>query len=175
MSDIDPTGTHLQGYVNTTYVRLVATFGEPNAEGDNYKVQAEWNLLTDAGDVVTIYDYKEGDCYLGEGEGIPAEDVTDWHIGGHTPTVVSWVEARLDESQGIKMPSITLNEDVMIGELQTIPGLGSIRVRANEHGSVVKIGGRYHQFTDPADLRAFAADLHVFAANLLAAADVIEG
>lgn len=88
-SGIDVSGTHLQGYVTTTYAKLVATFGEPNSEFDDCKSQAEWNLLTDAGDVVTIYDYKMNV--------IPVEDVTDWHIGGRVPAVVQWVNERLSQ------------------------------------------------------------------------------
>lgn len=93
---IDICGTHLQGYIETTYAKLVETFGPPNSEHDGYKTQAEWAMLTPTGHVVTIYDYKQGDCYRGEGNGTPAEEVTSWHIGGHIPDVVAWVEARLD-------------------------------------------------------------------------------
>jgi hypothetical protein len=93
--EIDISGTHLQGYVNTTYAKLVEAFGEPNVEPDGYKVQAEWNLVTSAGDVVTIYDYKQGACYRGDDDGIPVEDVTDWHVGGHRPVVTTWVEDQL--------------------------------------------------------------------------------
>lgn len=98
---IDSTGTHLQGYVTTTYKKLVETFGEPNAQFDDYKSQAGWNLLTPTGDVVTIYDYKQGACYRGVADGIAVEDVTEWHIGGKVPTVVPWVEQQL--ADGIRI------------------------------------------------------------------------
>lgn len=90
MNTLDPVGTSLQGYINATYDRLVSVFGPPNGEPDGYKTQAEWVLESPAG-VVTIYDYKQGDCYCGEGEGIPAEQVTDWHIGGRSEAAAQWV------------------------------------------------------------------------------------
>lgn len=92
---IDVSGTHLQGHVTTTYAHLVETFGEPNAEGDSYKTQAEWNLTAPAGGVVTIYDYKQGACYRGDADGVAVEDVTEWHIGGRNAAVVAWVEEQL--------------------------------------------------------------------------------
>ena len=92
---IDVSGTHLQGYINTTYAKLVDTFGEPNGDYDDYKSQAEWALVTPAGDVVTIYDYKQGARYRGRAHGIAVEDVTEWHVGGKVPTVVSWVQRQL--------------------------------------------------------------------------------
>lgn len=97
MSEIDVSGTSLQGYVSITYAKLVKVFGEPNALGDGYKKQAKWNFVTPDGDAVTIYDYKQGACYHGKGKGIKVEDVTDWHIGGHNPVVVFWVKSQLDE------------------------------------------------------------------------------
>ena len=54
------------------YTILVKTFGEPNAEGDGYKVDAEWNLLTPDG-IATIYNYKDGPSYMGS-DGTPVED-----------------------------------------------------------------------------------------------------
>lgn len=94
MNTLDPTGTSLRGYIDTTYDRLVSVFGTPNGEPDGYKTQAEWVLESPAG-VVTIYDYKQGDSYCGEGEGTPAEEVTDWHIGGHNGDAVRWVQQQV--------------------------------------------------------------------------------
>lgn len=87
----------LQGNVRTNYETLVACFGPPNSNGDGYKVQAEWSLKFEDGTYATIYDWKEGDSYHGEGCGIPAEQVTDWHIGG-TIIQAKWrVEEALNE------------------------------------------------------------------------------
>jgi hypothetical protein len=90
----DPNGTHLQGEIECDYAALVAVFGEPNGRGDQYKVDAEWVLtfhtfgMTE--DVATIYNYKTGKNYLGD-EGLPVSEITDWHIGGKEPRVVSYV------------------------------------------------------------------------------------
>jgi hypothetical protein len=72
----------LQGEIKTTYDELVKVFGAEHSDGDGYKVQAEWNLTFEDGTYATIYDWKEGDSYNGEGEGTPKEQVTCWHIGG---------------------------------------------------------------------------------------------
>ena len=83
-------GTHGQGEINGAYSQLVALFGEPN-EGDEFKTQAEWTVYTPAG-VATIYDWKQGDCYHGKGNGTPVEEVTEWHVGGHDKQVVAWIQ-----------------------------------------------------------------------------------
>lgn len=73
--------TSNQGEMVISYGSLVALFGEP-MPGDGYKTQAEWILQFEDGTCATIYDWKEGDAYLGEGQGIPATEVLVWHIGG---------------------------------------------------------------------------------------------
>lgn len=89
--DLNPAGTSLQGYVHTDYERLVQVFGQPNGKADEYKTQVEWWLAGPSG-TVTIYDYKQGDCYHGKGNGIPARDVTEWHIGGRLVRDAKWVQ-----------------------------------------------------------------------------------
>jgi len=90
-------GTHLQGYIETTYARLVEVFGKPHFEGDGYKVDAEWVLETPAG-VATIYNYKDGKNYNGE-DGTPTELITDWHIGGHKEDVVAHIIRAVEQGQ----------------------------------------------------------------------------
>jgi len=95
-------GTSLRGYITATYDELVAAFGQPS-NGDNYKVQAEWAiLLTDEDEkqyVATIYDWKCGDCYNGPGNGIPAEAITSWNVGGHTSYVLELLERVLFDTR----------------------------------------------------------------------------
>ena len=83
-------GTCGQGGIFCPYSRLVALFGEPHA-GDEYKTQAEWTVQTPAG-IATIYDWKQGDCYHGKGNGTPVEQVTEWSIGGHNKQVLEWIQ-----------------------------------------------------------------------------------
>lgn len=91
---IDINYTHLQGYVDATYKRLKAVFGQPN-KGDGYKVDAEWNIRFADGTVATIYNYKDGVNYLGRGEGTPKTEITDWHVGGNDKKAVDLVVAAL--------------------------------------------------------------------------------
>lgn len=80
----DSAMTCLMGYVNTNYARLVEVFGRPiNGSGDG-KVNSEWIIRFDNGEVATIYDYKTGTT--------PTDDY-DWHIGGNKKWVVAAVSA----------------------------------------------------------------------------------
>ncbi len=86
----------LQGNIETSYSVLVNCFGEPNSDGDGYKVQKEWMIKFYDGTYATIYDWKEGDSYNGEGQGTHYTDVTDWHIGGMSQKSVSSVHAAME-------------------------------------------------------------------------------
>ncbi len=83
-------GTSLQGEMDVTYKKLVSVFGKETYDGDGYKVQAEWVVMTPCG-IATIYDYKQGKAYNGRADGIPKTKVTEWHIGGNTEAVVGYV------------------------------------------------------------------------------------
>ena len=83
-------GTSLQGYLTANYSDLKKLFGTPN-NGDGYKVDAEWLLMTPAG-VATIYNYKDGKNYCGN-EGTPKTKITDWHIGGDNTEVVEIIQS----------------------------------------------------------------------------------
>jgi hypothetical protein len=89
-------GTCGQGGIVCSYQQLVAAFGEP-AEGDGYKIQVEWTVLSPDG-IATIYDWKQGDCYHGEGNGTPVEEITDWSVGGPNPNVVGWVQKAITKN-----------------------------------------------------------------------------
>jgi hypothetical protein len=82
-------GTCGQGEIDCPYSLLLALFGEPD-EGDGYKTQAEWTILTPCG-IAAIYDWKQGDSYHGEGNGTPVEQITQWSVGGHDKKVVEWI------------------------------------------------------------------------------------
>ena len=91
--DID--GTSLQGEIDCAYADLVAVIGEPNAEGDGYKVDAEWTLtiITPSGarHVASIYNYKSGQNYNGP-DAPEVVSIRDWHIGGHKSIVAEYVQ-----------------------------------------------------------------------------------
>lgn len=86
-------GTSLKGEIDIAYSRLIEVFGEPNAEGDPWKTDAKWEVLTPAG-IATIYNYKTGKNYLGAA-GQPTEEIRDWHIGGHHKEVVDYIRKAL--------------------------------------------------------------------------------
>lgn len=91
---VAPLGTSLQEEMVVSYQKLVEVFGKPNAKGDEYKIDAEWIVFTVSG-VATIYNWKDGKNYLGAEEGLPVEDITDWHIGGHSDLVVHHIKRAL--------------------------------------------------------------------------------
>ena len=70
----------LSGYITATYAKLIEMFGEPTCDGDAYKVDAEWVIQFKNGNIMTIYNYKNGKNY-DEEDGLDVEDITDWHIG----------------------------------------------------------------------------------------------
>ena len=81
----DVNGTSLQGYIDTSYDVLRGCFGLPTCDGDGYKVDAEWIITFADGVVATIYNWKNGHNYCGW-DGLDTEDITNWHIGGHSNT-----------------------------------------------------------------------------------------
>ena len=95
---IKTSGTHLQGHTQATYADIVKAFGEPMEEGfDDYKSDAEWEILFEDGTVATIYNYKNGINYCGE-SGTPTEQITDWHIGGFNEKAVERIQEVLKQS-----------------------------------------------------------------------------
>ena len=80
--NIEGVGGSLQGYIDATYKDLKRVFGKSNPSMDDYKSDAEWDILFEDGTEVCIYNYKDGKNYLGS-EGTPKTQITDWHIGGN--------------------------------------------------------------------------------------------
>lgn len=77
--------TCLGGYVTATYAEVEAVFGKPNCQGDEYKVDIEWEISTPYSRA-TIYNYKDGPNYNGEEYGNYPKvnedpEPRDWHIG----------------------------------------------------------------------------------------------
>jgi hypothetical protein len=88
--DIDVNGTCCQGEIDISYKKLVKVFGEPE-ESDGYKVDAEWSIQFEDGEVATIYNYKDGKNYNGD-SGKKTEKITEWHIGGNKKIVVERIK-----------------------------------------------------------------------------------
>ena len=77
---VDVVGTCLQGYIHTSFDRLVDTFGQPTvSDSCDGKTRVEWRLRFSDGTIATIYDWKES---------VGLESVNQWHIGGTTNQAV---------------------------------------------------------------------------------------
>ena len=91
---LSATGTSLQGYINASYDELIEAFGEPTGDGDGFKVDVEWVLRFDGETIATIYNWKNGQNHEGDA-GMDVEDMTSWHVGGHSADALTAVKAAL--------------------------------------------------------------------------------
>jgi len=94
---INTNGTHYLGLIDVDYNLLVSKFGEPSDSFDDYKSDAEWQIMFEGNSVATIYNWKDGKNYCGE-DGIPVEQIKEWHIGGRDIRVNRWVKDYLFHS-----------------------------------------------------------------------------
>ena len=77
--------------VTTTKNMLESVLGEIDYSGDyEDKVQNEWNMELETGEVFTVYDWKEYRPYSND-------DVIEWHIGGYNRTVTSQAKQLIEE------------------------------------------------------------------------------
>jgi hypothetical protein len=94
LGTIDVNGTFLVGKLHISYEDLCHIFGEPNSRSDGYKTDYEWaGYVNDK--VFTIYNWKNGKNYCGN-EGLMAEDIKEWHIGGKSGEVVSLIDEYIE-------------------------------------------------------------------------------
>lgn len=90
-------GTCYQGEIEADYSLIIDKLGPPNDSFDNYKTDAEWSIEFEDGSVATIYNWKDGKNYLGEG-GLDLCDIREWHVGGASNRVVDWVDDLINNS-----------------------------------------------------------------------------
>lgn len=92
-------GTSLAGYLQGSLLDVTALFGPPlgGDDVDGYKTDAEWMLMIDGNEPLTIYNYKNGRNYNGE-DGVEVEDMTEWHIGSKTVSTVWKLQRYIDEA-----------------------------------------------------------------------------
>lgn len=93
--EINFNGTHLQGYVTTTWLDLISAFGQPLPESDGYKIDWEWVVEFDDGTIATIYNWKNGPNYLGP-DAATKDQIKEWHVGGRDPIILLHLEEILD-------------------------------------------------------------------------------
>jgi hypothetical protein len=91
-------GTSLQGHIEANYLELVGLFGQP-MPGDKHKVDAEWHIMFDNGQVASIYNWKNGFAFMGM-DGTPVSRITTWNVGGRRPSIVDEVSRVLLEGRG---------------------------------------------------------------------------
>ena len=66
-TDINTDGTSFHGNaIRLPYLTLVDLLGEPS-DSDGYKVDAEWLFKDNTGAVATLYNWKNGPNYTGQG------------------------------------------------------------------------------------------------------------
>jgi hypothetical protein len=103
-------GTSLKGYIPASYAALVTLFGEPTPHIDGYKVSTEWVLESEAGAVITLYDYKETNLYCADYptvEEFRKAPSYDWHIGATSEKAAGpfliWIREELNrmKSKGL--------------------------------------------------------------------------
>ena len=89
MKDLFNNTSYWGNYLYASYQELVDKLGEPNTVSGDYKTQKEWHIVISDEVVFTLYDWKEYD-----------DDVTDgekykWHIGhsgGHFKEIENWLD-----------------------------------------------------------------------------------
>lgn len=75
--------------VNATVNQLEEVLGSVMHYGiKDDKVQHEWEMELENGDVFTVYDWKEYRQYSND-------DVIEWHIGGHNRTITERAKQQL--------------------------------------------------------------------------------
>ena len=79
-------GGRSTGMSGITATEMIALFGEPNVDDDEYKVDVSWGIEFENGDAVAIWNFKNGPNY-NPGAGLTLDDVDSFSIDG-TPAAV---------------------------------------------------------------------------------------
>lgn len=87
----EATGTSFHGStINATVNELTAILGKPDCytnDGED-KVNFEWEMETDNGDIFTVYDWKEY-------RPLDKDEIIRWHIGGMSEGITTQAQAEL--------------------------------------------------------------------------------
>jgi hypothetical protein len=77
--------------IKATVNELKQILGEPDYDGNDGedKVNFEWVMETNNGDVFTVYDYKEY-------RSLPENEVIEWHIGGYNKDVTEQAKREIE-------------------------------------------------------------------------------
>ena len=90
--DIDGTSFH-ETTIKCSVSTLRKILGEPEYEPNNGedKINFEWAMETNDGDVFTVYDWKEG-------RPLNESDMIEWHIGGRNRTATEQAKSEIREA-----------------------------------------------------------------------------
>lgn len=108
-----PNGTGLMGYLKCDFQSLLFAFGDHGGGSSDGKVRAEWTIDTPVG-CYTIYDYKES---------TPVDEITEWHIGGHSEAVLAEVarqfigEGEVTDRAGVVVSPASESVDLLVKKL----------------------------------------------------------
>jgi hypothetical protein len=74
-------GNRTRGIFHVPYYLLVKAFGVPSkiTVSKGKATDAEWTTTTENGSTVSLYNYKNGNNYLGT-EGTPTHEIAEWHL-----------------------------------------------------------------------------------------------
>ena len=87
----EPNGTSFwNSTIKATVNELIAILGKPLYAGNDGedKVNFEWHMETDNGNIFTVYDWKEY-------RAIDKEEPINWHIGGMSEAITTQAQAEL--------------------------------------------------------------------------------
>ena len=90
--DVNGTSFH-DSEIRASVNQKIEAFGEPSYENNDGsdKVNFEWDMETENGEVFTIYDWKEY-------RRISKNEIIEWHIGGHSVEVTEKAAEEIEES-----------------------------------------------------------------------------
>lgn len=94
--ELSISGTCLQGYVIAPYHKILELFGRP-MEGDGYKTDVEWIVRFEDGLIATIYNWKNGPAYCGDGMSVSLID--EWNIGGTSKDAVERITQLIESAR----------------------------------------------------------------------------
>tara|TARA_Y100001973_G_C5139794_1_gene302327 strand:+ start:518 stop:934 length:417 start_codon:yes stop_codon:yes gene_type:complete len=84
------TGISLQGHIFNSYEGLKKIFGPPIISERDDKIECQWIIELDNGDIASIYSWKE-----------PYDKCYKWHVGGHKKRVIYTVDDIIEEAESI--------------------------------------------------------------------------
>jgi len=90
-------GSHLTQRIWTSYDQMVKALGQPtNGMCDGYKVDVTWELENEDGDILMIWNFKNGPNYQGCGT---LEDIDHFSCYYLNPVVYEQLETLIAENQ----------------------------------------------------------------------------